>query len=229
MACYGCSSSDAMFKYDNGYYCFSCQKSFNFNKLKIETIKISHIEQDRVQLPEDIEYTPENFSVEALEWLYQYDILSSLIYEYKIGYSPSLQRVVLPNYVDKSMLLSYQTRSLSKYDSPKYLSYGPKSIMRSRGPLTDTVVIVEDYISCIKVGQSCKAVALLGTKTENLDQIISWYPRIIIWLDSDGAGQRSAQKLLQTCSLYRETRNIITELDPKGYTKSQIEEILWNI
>ncbi len=108
------------------YKCFKCgytskhySKNFIFDHLGIDKEDQSHIE-----IPKDILFNPREFHIDALKWLYSYQIYDNLIKENKIGYMPSWHRVFLPNFSVLGELQGYQLRSLKDDDDIKYLTFG---------------------------------------------------------------------------------------------------------
>ena len=182
-------------------------------------------------LPED--YT-NDIPLEGRLWLYSNGITNKLQKRYSIGYSPRLKRVVLPIYNSEGTLIWYQCRAILSGQCPKYLQpRGDKSSVVFKSKLREaeytgsTVVVVEDIMSAIRVGELYRTVSLLGTKaTTSQINTLSTYDRVITWLDSDKAGKRGSAAIRQSCSLLTDTSNITTVHDPKFYSKQQISEIL---
>lgn len=172
--------------------------------------------------------------LEGRLWLYSNGITDKLKREYSIGYSERLKRVVMPIFDSEGTLTWYQCRALLKGQTPKYLQpKGDKhsvvfqSKLRETEHNTSTIVVVEDIMSAIRVGELSTTVSLLGTKaTTSQVNYLSKYDKVITWLDSDKAGKRGSASIRQSCDLLTETYNIVTEHDPKFYSKQQIKEIL---
>lgn len=182
-----------------------------------------------LELPHD--YTEEIPLIGRL-WLYKAGINETLWRKYRIGYSASLDRVVLPVFSTNGELIWYQCRALQYGQKPKYLQ---PSSERSRvmftvpNPTTDMrrVVIVEDILSAIRVGEIENTVSLLGTKiTTQQASILGKYQEVITWLDPDRAGRDGAYKIRRTLGLLTRVRNIVTPVDPKDLSNKQIKEHL---
>lgn len=181
---------------------------------------------------------PEDFTtdipLEGRLWLYSNGITETLRTQYSIGYSARLRRVVMPVYDSEDTLKWYQCRALLDGQKPKYLQpSGDKhsvvfqSKLRETEHTTSTVIVVEDIMSAIRVGDVCNSVSLLGTKATTAQiNHLSKYDRVITWLDSDKAGKRGSTAIRQACGILTETANIVTEHDPKFYSKQQVKEIL---
>lgn len=183
------------------------------------------------QLPRD--YTSD-IPLEGRLWLYANGITEKLKTQYSIGYSERLRRVILPIYNSQGTLSWFQCRALLEGQQPKYLQpSGDKhsvvfqSKLRETEHNSSTVVVVEDIISAIRVGEVCNTISLLGTKATTAQvNCLSKYGTVITWFDSDKAGKRGSTSIRQSCSLLTNTANIVTEHDPKFYSKQQIKEIL---
>lgn len=230
LPCDLCSSSDAVAEYETHYYCFSCETRTSKSLAAQRENKYKVKEVEDVELPICRARSPKNFPIKALKWLYRYRVFDELIKQYDLCYLPEENRVLIPNHglVKEGPLLGYQTRSLSEFDHPKYLTKGKTSLALSRGPQTPYVVLVEDMLSCIRVGEVCSAVSLNGTSISDGDiyPLMNKFEFIVIWLDGDKPGQKAANKLQSRLCQYRNVSVISTELDPKEYTREQIKEFL---
>jgi hypothetical protein len=160
----------------------------------------------------------------AMQWLLSYGISKEEIAEYGIKWNPANEFLVL---IDQAKY--WQARTFDN-KRPKYLSSGKKPLnIYGQG---EVIVIVEDILSAMKIArlrkQYCSAPVLgssLGYDMEN--QIVGQYKTALIWLDRDKArnGLLIARKLRQRGLT---SRIIVTELDPKEYSKEQIEIFLNN-
>jgi len=128
----------------------------------------------------------------------------------------------------------YQARRVDPTDLPKYITIAPKG----RGRVTyhhfssgsDTLVIVEDILSAIKLGRHCDTIALLGTSFHDDDLLsIGKYKRVIIYLDDDNAQvKRMQRKLKRRISYLCDDVQIYHSggVDPKDLTDAEILEVL---
>lgn len=96
------------------------------------------------------------------------------------------------------------------------------------------VVIVEDVLSCIRVGEYLPTGSLLGTSVGHagaLENILTHSgvlkPRVGVWLDPDRAGVTGTAKLQRTLSLMGLEHTLLTSRkDPKNLTDYEIRSTL---
>lgn len=153
----------------------------------------------RIRLPSDVSQSKDSRGLSiipptGLAWLYKYEILDEEIKQYNICYSESYKRLILPVY-DASGLIYWQGRNLGKVtkENPKYLNIrqsGAKNVYfkihRHNSVQSDTLVIVEDILSAIKVGRYYNSLALLGSYFPlDILKEFSDYKKVFIYLDSD--------------------------------------------
>lgn len=223
-------------------YCFRCGKIGYQNKgyqtlQQLEKIReLDRLAKDAstcVNLPKDTIFDFERFSSEARMWLLSASISGVLTSRFGIGYSPKLQRVVLPVFRRGSSgeLIFYQLRRLIG-KGPKYIS---PSVDRSSifyfsapdGSSLDEVIVVEDILSAIRVGQRMPAVSLLGTSISTQQAAyLSRFKLVTTWMDPDKAGIAGAASIRRACALTSDVRNITSEKDPKLLSNRQILEHL---
>ena len=184
----------------------------------------------KLELPHD--YT-EDIPLLGRLWLYKAGIGERLWKKYRIGYSEHLKRVILPVYDRAGKLQWYQCRAVHKSQKPKYIqpSYGRETVLFSSQRIStqtkERVVIVEDILSAIRVGEVSPTISILGTKlTTSQANTITTYKSVDIWLDPDSAGIKGAASIKRTLGLTSEARIIRSQQDPKMLTDQQIEEAL---
>lgn len=219
-------------------YCFRCGLSQFESKGYMTLEQLAHIKamneaaalaSESVALPLDINYDSSLWPTEARMWLYKASIYGSVLDSARIGYSPELGRVILPVYKDQEVIY-YQGRAIFAGQEPKYLN--PKTANRpiwygKQAEESDTIVVTEDILSAIRVGEVTQSCSILGTKLDTASAgALSKYRRVIIWLDGDTAGVEGALSISKTLGLVTDTRIVRTERDPKEYTNQQINEIL---
>jgi len=168
-------------------FCHHCGKRGTNKKFNREALlEFVPPEQKALwSLPKD--FSPE-FSHAAQQWIEKY-IPLSVANRWHIGYSEQMRRVILPIW-NGDKLACYQARRIYADDpKPKYLTYkndkGPFFFVRGD---SDTVIVVEDMLSAIVLGeQGYSTVALLGTYMTNniVNHIISNYSGAVVMLDDN--------------------------------------------
>lgn len=221
-------------------YCFRCGKIGYQNKgyqtlQQLEKIreldKLARSAVTRVELPHDTIFDFELFSAEARFWLLSASISGVLCKKHGIGYSPRLQRVVLPVYNSTGGLSFFQLRRIvgngPKYISPSVDRSAILFVVTPDGSSLDEIVVVEDILSAIRVGEHIPTASLLGTSISTQQAaFLSKYKRVITWTDPDSAGIKGATDVRRIMSLTSDVRNITSELDPKLMSNDDIKEKL---
>ena len=237
----GSSSGNTLLVSHNakGYscYCFSCGEQDFEHKGVLSLTERKELQElndqtkvriTSVELPEDC---AKDFPLEARLWLYSAGITPHKAVEVGIRYSPSYKRVVLPVYNPQGDVTWYQMRAVFPGQTPKYHQPSAErdTVMYLSHPqvATGTIVVTEDIVSAIRVGEVTPAASLLGTKiTTAQAAYLGQFDKVLVWLDNDRAGIQGAAKVRKALELLTETRNITSELDPKKYSSVQIEEII---
>lgn len=226
--------------YDNGEKCWSCghYKAYGDNPFASRTAAV----KKNADIPIGTTNL-NNFSLECLDYLFSSYITQEIITEYQImhiagenGKQPSLIFPVIKN----KEIISCQQRY---FPSKKILTFGDKkSTLRINKHKTDSIVLVEDFISAVRVGQVENSICLSGTTLtyDNLDYILDNYSKIILWLDGDRAGQEASSKIIKkiqyslklTSDWRRLDKNysitsVNTTKDPKHYSTKEIKETLY--
>lgn len=236
--------------YSDGEYCYSCCKGSFQSRPYNQTIVVPPV-YDLI-LPSEYTRSVNEFSLNVLSWLYKYYVYESLIYKYNIMYCPYTffktrsnvqyegESLILPIIVNDE-IVAYQQRFFPNKNF--YSKLTKNHIFDCGNHDTQTLVIVEDYISAIRIGEIENCLWLEGTNLTDkvINYIIKNYMHIKIWLDGDEPGQQASKKLLAKLVkkiknlnfIYafanrepRTVRQINTELDPKCYTDWEIREIL---
>lgn len=216
-------------------YCFRCgyQRYSDVGTLSLEELaKIKELNKQAkevrltVELPEDF---TEDIPLIGRLWLYKGGVGPSLWKKYSIGWSDTLQRVIMPIF-DNSKLVWFQARAVHPGQMPKYI--GPdgdrSTLVFKTGEHTGkSVTVVEDMMSAYRVGEITATCSLLGTKiTTAQANILGQYDLVTTWLDDDAAGKRGAYDVRRAVGLVTEVRNISTTKDPKCYSREEIVNIL---
>lgn len=220
LPCPNCGSRDNLGEYDDHFFCFGCK----YHKKKNDIHSIRKRLNNSNSPIKELEML-ENFSEiprKAMKWLLSYGISQEEIDKYGIKWNPRNQLLIL---IDTAKY--WQGRSFDK-SKPKYMSSGEK-------PLTiygtgDTIVLVEDILSAIKIArlrdEFCSTPLLGSTLSYQAEQqLSSQFKKIFIWLDRDKTlnALRIKRKFIQKGI---DSRVIVTDNDPKEYSKGEIKEWL---
>ena len=178
-------------------------------------------------LPVPTVTSPREWPREARLWLYRAGFNDHRIQELGIYYHPPTQRVVLP-VVDEGEVVYWQARAVMKGQAPKYIgcSASKATVIPKYGE-GECIVLTEDMLSAMKVGQVMEAWSLLGTSpsTHMLAQLVQDGRPVLGWLDSDEAGRRAAHKLMEELRRMNiPCADIVTDLDPKLLSRAEITQ-----
>lgn len=230
--CPKCGSRDNLGVWSDGHkWCFGCHY-YEAAPESIETYKtrMEHLTEHDAEAPylDTSDFHPVIPDI-ALAWLKKYGISDIEIKHYNLCWNRKTSSLVFPIYSDDNKLLYYQERYFGpEKDRPKYITKGSKSqqlmyIINKHFP--DAIVLVEDYVSAIKVSRYCSCSPLLGSSIN--PRASKWlserFKRVRLWLDRDKAVEslREASRLP-----INDVRVVLTELDPKEYSTGEIVKIL---
>lgn len=180
----------------------------------------------KVTLPSDF---TTDIPASGLLWLRTYGVSEDEIRKYRFGYSPRLDRLILPVFRDGELVF-WQGRNLSSDTSrPKYMNVRSQrsDIVLFVNNHTSKVVLVEDILSCLAVARAgVSAVALLGSyvKMDLLRDVLvdADIACIKVWLDPDKR-QEACKYAKQLRALgYSASPIVLAEHDPKVYKPSEV-------
>lgn len=231
-----CSSSDAYTEYQDGHgYCFSCHyyKSAKIQSLEqVSNILLNKSQDKSCTLPNDFTL---DIPKEPLTWLKKYGLLDKEIQQANLGWSTAYKMLIFPFINENKTLLAWQGRFFPK-QKPKCVTFGDMSLVLpvvQAPPKTkikvDSIVIVEDVVSSLKVGRYVDTMALIGSNVD-LNKLITLsykYKHLYIWLDSDKMRSAHAFKTRYKV-LFDNVFIVFTEKDPKELSNHQILEALGN-
>jgi 5S rRNA maturation endonuclease (ribonuclease M5) len=177
--------------------------------------------------------------VSVLKWLYSYYVFDDVIKKHKISYIEDSNSILYHVVVGNEVVFA-QTRG---FPNKHIRGIGAKQLYKVDNG-HNTVVIVEDYISAIRLAENnVDAICLFGTsiKDEDIKPILSRWDNVIMWLDGDEAGikgRKTIEKKLkrqikelkvkyplrypQTWAIF----SVSSEKDPKEYSDNEIQERL---
>lgn len=205
------------------------------------------------QLPYDIvNWT----SLEMSQWLANYGITREETISNNVMYSPAANWLIFPYRSQYGMLLAWQARVFPKNRpederdvKSKWLSFGPvHDIIHIRTPqpghqykevpltedgnnlFPDTVVLVEDIVSAIKVGRqaSCVPVFGVGLTSKIATRLSKRFKRAVVWFDRDAA-RKGTQVAAMASQFFESTNTVVSEKDPKSYGNNEIRGYLTEI
>lgn len=179
--------------------------------------------------PMPANFDPSTWPLEPRVWLYKSGLSNATIKANGFYWCERIKRVVLP-VLNGSKLVYWQARGFDP-DRPKYLNPKIDKPVYKSGPLgTGPIVLTEDILSAVKVGQIAEAWARLGTGPLSdalLTELASTGRPVAVWLDPDEAGIKGRIRIgKQLRALGVSVRIIHAEQDPKYYSLDKIKELL---
>ena len=246
-ACPNCGSKDNVGVWSDGQkYCFGGCGFFipGYKGMSIEDIKKQlKYEQEKekknaaVGLPADYSLV---LRPDAEAWLKKYGITDAERMRFKLGWSEIYESLVLPAFDFAGNLLICQRRYFGTDNWPKYHTKGyPESVVWTVLPLSvgnradprdtynGTLVLVEDYISAVKVGREHEASPLWGSSLSlnQIKRLSDRWEELILWLDFNKTST-AMQYRFKAKPYFNNVSVVATQGDPKDYDDSQIRQIL---
>ena len=233
--CPACGSKDNLAVYDDGHkYCFGChwqeQGLISLRNVFKSSLEAAGAPQARSSYPSDAQ--SDFIRLDALQWLLKSHITQEQRQQWNIQWSPNRQMLCWPitAFVSNARL-GWQGRCFAPDAKTKTVIYGSihdnVCVLAQQWPLPNTVVMVEDYISAIRVSTYYPCVPLFGCNStiRDLETLFSHFDKLVVWLDSDKLD--NARKIAQKASLIGfDARVCYTELDPKAYSNEDIKNYL---
>lgn len=240
--CPKCGSSDALAAYDDGHkYCFSCK----------HYVRATATQQYRKQLKKEQSGNagnltlPNDFTVdipqEGLTWLTKYIRIADVV-AHRFGWSPNgfmigkktpnpflySPLLIIPIFDVYENLLMWQARYFgSNPRAPKYWTRGYKEDVLHILGKGDTIVLVEDILSCIRVSKFTSCMPVFGSSVNNniITRIKDRFKNVVLWLDKDKRDYcyRRAPSLQP---LFNRVTVVSSECDPKEYSDEEIATFL---
>lgn len=191
------------------------------------------------ELPE-LMLHPRDWPVEARNWLYKAGISNAGISAMGVGWSPRMDRVVVPvrmldgtsQWIARRETGKNATTSIAapKYLFPKGMKRGGGTVLYGKAELlAGPVVITEDYLSSWRVTKDTglPSVSALGTTLDRdaIVKIAAQFSAGILWLDPDYYGQLGARQLTQKFgALDFPIRNVVSLRDPKNHEPGEVQD-----
>lgn len=208
-------AGDNLAIYSDGHkFCFKCGYYVAGDAIKRYIDK--DIPQDRaLDYPEVTE-----FSEDCFTYLRKYGLTNNEIYSHLNGHEDGY------SYLDKKF---YFIRRLEKL--PKVLIFGQvvgnEPIFKSEEE-TNTIVLVEDVLSAIKVSRVNDCCALLKTAIHDilLYRLALQYKNVVLWLDADMYSHMTKKLLPKIKPYFNSVKIVLSDADPKTYSTKEIRKFL---
>lgn len=242
-SCPACGSKDNLARYDDGgAFCFGCHYREGRTHRPMRRSEEDDGRRDK-PLPDDIGH---HYSEACVEWLGRFHVDVPTAIVNGLVWSPKNEQLIYQMgvcwqarnfggfWLEKfgkcytsgdvnACLHIYDTGSVDQAEQGNNGSGGTESTVRR----SETLVIVEDPVSALRIGSLCPSMPLLGSHLAQarLNAIARLYPRVMFWLDSDKLKEaRAMEQRAKYMGL--STRTVYTDEDPKCYTNDQLLEIL---
>lgn len=230
--CPACGSSDARAEYSDGTaFCFSCN-TFTGAGLK-DRLKPRKSNEKAVKV---IDTSQWQYSLPAVatDWLNRYELTKEEMSGFR--WNPALTSklwdgnagaLAMPLWENgRVVCVSYR---LFDQDKPKSITIGYRPYITIGYKEADTVIVVEDYISALKVSRLYPCIPLLGSNMPDdaILRLSKGYRSVYFWLDADKC--TSALKMAQKArNLGMVAGTIYTEEDPKEFSTEELQHIIGN-
>lgn len=237
--CEGGHKTGCFVTYENGFKCHSCgvYKSYDKHRLAMMGRKPVTVKKGLIipKSTRNVAYFPPSI----LKWLYGFFVFDDVIRKHRVSYIEETNSL-LYHVVEDNEVVFAQTRG---FPNKCIRGIGAKQLYKVDNG-HNTVVIVEDYISAIRLAENnVDAICLFGTsiKDGDIKPILDRWDSIIIWLDGDAAGikgrktiEKKLNKKINELKLrfaLRYTQNwailsVRSTKDPKTYSDTELKEML---
>lgn len=174
------------------------------------------------------------FGIHGKVWINKYGITEHEVMTYGICYDLQEDSIIFPTF-DADGLAGFQERCLLPgYNGPKYLSYFLRPAVQlcaSAGADMAGLVLVEDFVSAVKVGRVMQAMPVRSTNLSPLQKraiLDSDWRNYIVWFDNDNSiVKRNQLALKRELDKIGRAEIIKTGNDPKAYTTNEIISIIY--
>lgn len=226
-------------------YCFRCGATGFHMERETPSERLARVQRETaanafvresVAPPQPTSYDPRDWPSELSSWFYMMGIHPPRMKELGLYYSEEAKRVILPVY-DGDDVVFWMGRS--QKIKPKWL--GPP--VKKRGLFAKYgegrgkyLCLTEDPLSAYKIGLTCQAWSILGTKlhSRHIMQVMQSGREVVVWLDDDhdhysgvNQGQVAAAEIADRLRSHGVTvHNMTSPRDPKYYSRQQLQEML---
>jgi hypothetical protein len=231
--CPKCGSKDNLGVWMDGHkYCFGC-RYYEASPESIENLKRKiTMENNNKNANDSIDSSCFSSTIprEPLLWLRKYGLSDTELLHYGILWNTATQSIVFPVRRDGEIVFTNERYFGNNPHHPRYISHGNKRnalFCINNKSTPKTIIVVEDYVSAIKVGRFATALPLLGCQIAegSLKWLSERCNKLRVWLDRDKASE-SLREAAKASQYIRDCRSIITELDPKEYSNNYILKTL---
>jgi hypothetical protein len=172
-----------------------------------------------------------NLPERPLQWLHGYGITDDEIHSNQIWYDLRKDLLVFPIYNGVQLMATSARYFGTNSKHPKYLTSGLKNNhfkLFARNE-SDVYVLVEDFVSAIKVGRHFNCIPLLGcvAPIRLVLSLVPSRPILRLWLDPD-KNLSSVNQVQHMLQFLPNCASILTEHDPKDYSDAQIKRIIFD-
>lgn len=214
-------SGDNLAVYSDGHsFCFGCgwhSGSDRISKIRIKEKKTEHL----VYLPED---STTDFPSVALSWIEQYELGRNDLLSHHVVWSEERKRLIFPVFGSEG-LLAWQGRSFNPKERKWDTRGDLKTIFHILGK-GDSIVLVEDIVSAIKLSRITRAMPLFGNNVgterfKRLKLLCKEKEAVYIWLDPD-MRTKSVVEARRGIMCGLNVHPIFSEHDPKEHSYDEI-------
>ena len=223
--------------------CYRCQQVARVQE-KVLTLeqKTALLQADKELLGSTTVNYPTDATTElpvtALSYLGVRNVSASVALSRGVKYSPSMDRLLIPQFKDGNLVsLGARLMRWRRGDvRPKFLTLGaqggavPICVNTCTDGLEKSVIILtEDLLSSWAVAKVQHSASVVSTSMNAVQAstLLYDYPKVIVWLDGDEAGESGSVAIRRTLELLgKEVVDIWTPLDPKYYSTTELIMII---
>lgn len=229
-ACPTCGGSDPMGRWSDGHaYCFNCGRyETGTGKERLRSFGEQLKDKEKIAtcpaLPIDWTATLPDL---ARNWINKYNISYEDTRKYCFKWSENLQLLIMPAMDRLGQIRFWQARTFHPSAFHKYMTYGRKEefdLILGEDKSGSTIVLVEDYLSAIKVSKVTTVSPLFGSEISIVkrNRLCSQFERIILWLDFDKRASALKWKVANKPYFHGGIETVWDLRDPK---ECSVEEI----